>query len=309
VVGIILALIAAGGWGAGAVLTRVGISGVRISIGVLVSLAASLTVIACAAAVLDWPGMEALSPSTLGWFAMTGLVGYPLGRQLNFRSISFIGAARATPIMSSSPLFAILFAVIFTGEIVTIPQIAGALMIVAGLAVVVSSDPAVSGGRANSGGGAGAGNRTGPRITRAQYLGYGFALAAGVAYGLNNVLIKQGLNAYKHPLWGASIALTSGTLMLLFISLPALRNIAADRRRGLLVLLAAGVSSAVGVACSYTALSLAPVSVVSPVTATFPLWTLLGVRLFLARSERVSWLMVIGAALVVAGVSVIAVTK
>jgi drug/metabolite transporter (DMT)-like permease len=266
-------------------------------VGVLVSLAASLAVIACAAVVLDWPGLAVLGSDNLVWFAMTGLVGYPLGRQLNFRSINFIGAARATPIMSSSPLFAILFAVIFTGEQVSLAQIAGALMIVTGLAVVMSSDASPVGVPTVSGSG------------RVKWLGYGFALAAGVAYGLNNVLIKQGLIAFKHPLWGASIALTSGMLVLLVISIPQLINISTDRPRGLLILVLAGVSSAIGVACSYSALNLAPVSVVSPVTATFPLWTLLGVRMFLARNESVTWRMALGAALVVAGVSIIAVNK
>jgi drug/metabolite transporter, DME family len=301
--GIALALIAAAGWGAGAVLTRVGISGVRISVGVLVSLAASLAVIASAAVVLDWPGLGILTPAIAGWFAMTGLVGYPLGRQLNFRSINYIGAARATPIMSSSPLFAILFAVLFTGEVVTLPQAGGALMIVAGLAVVMSSN---SGGR-NIGKAAVAPVK--PGVTREQWLGYGFAIAAGVAYGLNNVLIKQGLKTFEHPLWAASIALTSGTLVLLLISLPYLRNIAAGRQRGLVVLVGAGMASAIGVACSYSALNLAPVSVVSPITATFPLWTLLGVRLFLARDERVTTRMVLGAVLVVLGVGIVAATK
>jgi DME family drug/metabolite transporter len=303
-IGTALALIAAAGWGAGAVLTRVGISGVRISVGVLVSLAASLAVIAAAAAALDWPGIAILTPAIVGWFAMTGLVGYPLGRQLNFRSISYIGAARATPIMSSSPLFAILFAVLFTGEVVTLPQVGGALMIVAGLAVVMSSDGSQKGRRKPD-----AVTLEKSVVTRDQWMGYGFAVAAGVAYGLNNVLIKQGLKTFEHPLWAASIALTSGTLVLLLITSPYLRNIAADRARGLVVLIGAGMASAIGVACSYSALNLAPVSVVSPITATFPLWTLLGVRLFLARDERVTMRMVLGAVLVVAGVSVVAITK
>ncbi len=139
-IGVVLALVASTGWGVGAVLTRLGLAGVRISLGTLVSLAASLLALLLCAFLFNQEGFGLLSWPVAVWFAMTGVVGYPLGRRLNFQAIHHLGAARATPLMSSSPLFAILIAAAFTGEAVTPPLVAGAVMIVAGLALVMSGN-------------------------------------------------------------------------------------------------------------------------------------------------------------------------
>jgi drug/metabolite transporter (DMT)-like permease len=144
---------------------------------------------------------------------------------------------------------------------------------------------------------------------RDQWLGYTFALCAGACYGLNNVLVRQGLVGFKYPLLGATIALTMGTIILLLISTPYLRRARATSGSSLLYLVLAGVTSALGVACSYIALSLAPVVVVSPVTATFPLFTLVTSRLLLGQAERITWRVVLGALLVVGGVAVITVSR
>jgi drug/metabolite transporter (DMT)-like permease len=137
--GVILALTAAAGWGAGAVLTRMGLKDVPISVGTLVSLVASLVMLFGAALFFNQDGFPLLSPQVVAWFAMTGVVGYPLGRRLNFQAIHHVGAARATPVISASPLFAIAIAAVFTGEQVTLPLLAGAIMVVGGIALVVSS--------------------------------------------------------------------------------------------------------------------------------------------------------------------------
>jgi drug/metabolite transporter, DME family len=298
-IGILLGLAGAAGFGANSVLVRAGLPGVRMSVGQLMSLASSLVVVAGAAVFVDWSGVAGINPSTLAWFSMTGLVAFALGRRMDFEGIQRAGAARAAPIVAASPIFAIFFAVVFTAETVTVPLMAGVLLIVGGIAVVISSDPMI--GRGQRG-----------RVTEdglRPWLGYGFALVAGMSYGLNNVLIRQGLRGFPHPLTGASIALASATLLLLLLSWSKLRDNARDRGRGLITLIVAGLASGIGVACSYLALSVAPVSVVSPLLATFPLWTLLGVRFFLARKEKVTWQMMAGAATVVIGVSVIAVTR
>ncbi len=137
-VGVVLALAASGGWGADAVLSRLGLAGLRVSLGTLVSLAASLAALLVAALALNSDGLAALSLPVVGWFAMTGLVNYPLGRRLNYQAIHHLGPARATPIISSAPLFAILFAAVFAGEAVTLPVVIGAVMVVGGIALVAS---------------------------------------------------------------------------------------------------------------------------------------------------------------------------
>jgi drug/metabolite transporter, DME family len=293
-----MALAAAAGFGSGSVLVRAGLPGVRMSIGLLVSLASSLGVVAGAALVLQYQSLASITPATVAWFAMTGLLAFAVGRRMDFEGIKRIGAARGASIVAASPLFAIFFAIVLTGETVSLPQLAGVLMIVGGVTLVMSSDPTISHGQSTD---VAAGGRS--------WWGYCFSLTAGLAYGLNNVLIKLGLRDFHYPLVTAAIAIASGTLVLLLLSSSQLRDNTTDRKKGLLVLVFAGVASGIGVACSYLALDAAPVSVVAPVTASFPLWTILGVRLFLMRHESITRRMVVGAISVVLGVSVVAVMR
>ena len=57
---------------------------------------------------------------------------------MNVTSIRLIGASRATVVISTTPLFATAFAIIFTGESLNFLIAAGTLLIMAGVMVVVS---------------------------------------------------------------------------------------------------------------------------------------------------------------------------
>ena len=73
------------------------------------------------------------------WFSMVGMVSYVLGRGLNYTAIRYIGVGRATPMVASAPLFAVVLAAIFLGERVNFPIAAGTFSIVVGLYLVVKS--------------------------------------------------------------------------------------------------------------------------------------------------------------------------
>jgi drug/metabolite transporter (DMT)-like permease len=73
------------------------------------------------------------------WFSMTGLICYVLGRGLNYAAVRYIGVGRATPMIASAPLFAVIIAVAFTDETINVLIAAGTLSIVFGLYLVVTS--------------------------------------------------------------------------------------------------------------------------------------------------------------------------
>ena len=83
------------------------------------------------------------------------------------------------------------------------------------------------------------------------------------------------------------------------------RDAAPLNRRGVVWFMAVGFCNGAGMLAMYAALARSPVSVVSPLAATYPLFTLALSALFL-REERFGARVLAGVALTVAGVIVLA---
>ena len=64
----------------------------------------------------------------------------------------------------------------------------------------------------------------------------------------------------------------------------------------------AGISSALGVNSLFIGLKLAPVSVASPVANTFPLVTILVIKLFYGKLEKITLQTILGSFLIVSGI-------
>lgn len=137
--GIILAITAGACWGIGSTFARLGLQGIRVSTGVLISMLSSIMLICSLALIIDYDAVLSLTPKEVLWFGLIGVVTYVLGRQFNYMAIRRIGVGRATPIFASAPLFAITIAITFTGESINLPIITGTLFIVVGLYLVITS--------------------------------------------------------------------------------------------------------------------------------------------------------------------------
>lgn len=79
-----------------------------------------------------------------GWMSIIGLagsgaLGLGIGDTLYIRSLRHIGVSRAFPIsMSSFPLFTFVMAVAWLGEKVTLPVVAGTVLVLGGVVLVVA---------------------------------------------------------------------------------------------------------------------------------------------------------------------------
>lgn len=136
--GVILALIASVGFASSAIFTRLAGRGVGVPTGTALSVISSLALAVIPALVLDLPAFAKISIAGFLWIALLAFINYPLARMLNFFAISRIGAARASPLFSSSPLWATLLAVIFLGERPHWIVVVGTLCIVAGAIIIVT---------------------------------------------------------------------------------------------------------------------------------------------------------------------------
>ena len=71
------------------------------------------------------------------WFILAGLITFLGGRFLNFHAISLVGASKASAVVSATPLFAAILAVIFLDENIGVMLGIGTAMIVFGITLVV----------------------------------------------------------------------------------------------------------------------------------------------------------------------------
>ena len=137
---------------------------------------------------------------------------------------------------------------------------------------------------------------------------YLYPIGAAMCYGTSAVLIREGMTAkMAPPLVGATVALFWGTLALLPQTILNMKSFRHTNRKGYALFLLAGVAASMGMMSNFFGLSMAPVVVVTPLTSINPLVTIVLAGVFLKRLEKVTLRIVMGAALVVAGVIVITV--
>ena len=131
-----LALTSAVLWGTIPVLVRKGLSHSNASVAVCLGLLASAPLLLLVFSVHPRPVMQAVAPQAAAWFAAVGIMGSCLGRVFNYLGVARLGAARATPLINSSPLFTTILALVFLREQVTLRILLGVLSIIAGIAVL-----------------------------------------------------------------------------------------------------------------------------------------------------------------------------
>ena len=136
--GVILGLSAALGFGSAAVFARIGLQRMRATTGTLISLIVGTVITMTLAFALNSPEIFALGAAAFLWFLLAGVLQFPLGRLLNFTSVALAGVSRSSPIVGSSPLFATVLAITIGGESITLPILAGTISITSGLALILS---------------------------------------------------------------------------------------------------------------------------------------------------------------------------
>ena len=141
-------------------------------------------------------------------------------------------------------------------------------------------------------------------LTRSHVIGYVLAGAACIAYGASLILAKQVVEDTP-PLLAATLGMTFGLLVLAVISAPDVRRDVGTRKRAWVWAALGGLAAGSGITLMFLAISNAPVVVVAPILAMNPLTAILFSQIFLRGMERITWRVLVGALLVVAGVIII----
>ena len=198
------------------------------------------------------------------------------------------GASRAGILFGMAPLFSALFAVIAFGEPFQLALAIGTLLVVAGGVVL-----ALEGERP------------------ADYRAYGAVLAVTVAAGFglrDNIARAVGEDITADPLAQSTVVMLGGSLLLVA---NLLRRPAPFRRLrdAFLPYASSGVVLAIGQGALFEALDRARVTVVAPLTGTGVLWTVVLAAIFIGRSELIGRRLIVVALLVVAGGTLVGVTR
>ena len=226
---------------------------------------------------------SSLTPVLL--FMLGGCIGQGLGQLTNVIGIQRMGVSRSVPIQSSTPLFSLFFAIIFLGERPAGTVWLGTIFIVAGVSLLSVSEQ--------------------EEKVRFKEFFQGaliYPLVSAIAFGILPIIVNFAFTFQRTPIVGFACAFSAGSLVLLATRpfLPGGGRLQADRRAWAWFLFASCTNTAAAI-MFWTAMSIAPVSTVLPLSRLVPLWVVLWTYLFLGRLERITLRIVCAAGMVVLG--------
>jgi uncharacterized membrane protein len=139
--------------------------------------------------------------------------------------------------------------------------------------------------------------------------GYLASLGAACSYGVSANLAKSIVNNVTEPLVATSFALMFGFITLALIYYKQLVNVVKINKKTFLFLFLAGIAGSTGVGCQYYAMKNAPVFIVAPITGSYPLFAMFFSFIFLRKVEKQNFSTLIGAVMIILGVTLIILSK
>ena len=230
--------------------------------------------------VLVTGGLTQVSMRSVLLFAAAGIIGTVGGRLTRFLAIEKVGASVSSAVGNLTPLIATLFAILLLGERVTVPILAGTIVIVVGTVLLSTT-----------------GQRLGFRPWQIT-----LPLVSATCFGVVAVIRKVGLSEMG-PVLGTAINLTTALIAFSALMLASgHRGIYGCRGRTLLSFIVAGAAENTGVFLTIVALTYGAVSVVTPLTASTPIFVILLSPFLLKGVEILTARVVVGTVLIVLGV-------
>jgi drug/metabolite transporter (DMT)-like permease len=276
---IVLALLSTLGFGGGFVLTQFGLRWIPPRLGAAFSIPTSTLLFWCAAPFFVTPRSADAEAAIL--FACIGLLFPGTVALLNFESNRLMGPNIAGALGGIAPVFAVLLAVALLGETLSVARVIALAAIVAGVALTYC-------GRGKD------------WSHRSVWL-LALPLTASAVRGLVQPIIKLGLARWPNPIAAVVIGYTVSSAILMIAARRRRMSSPTFDRRGAAWFAAVGICNGLAVLAMYAALGIGPVTVVSPLIASYPLVTLLLSRLLL-KDEPVGTLLIGGIAVTVGGV-------
>lgn len=240
-------------------------------------------------AVFMTAGIPAVAFVAVIAICITGIL-QPIMRHCHYTGIHKIGTSRAVTLRNTYPILTVTVGILVLGEPVTALGLIGTALVIAGIIL------------------------TSWRIDqhlpsfRWVYLLYPMAtvLITGVVHPLRRYALVQ---SHEPLFFTALIGPVSLLSFAVYYALPICGEKLVWDRRAFWPLLLSGIFETLAVLFMLLAFSQGPVVIVSPITATAPIWTTILAAIFLREIERFSLASVIGTICVVGGVIAISLVK
>lgn len=294
--GVLLGLATGALFATGAVLARVGQRHRSGDDGLLMTVlvnVVALGLLSLTVTVPEW------STSGVVALAVGGLFGSFLGRYSNLRGVRLVGATRTSAFMTGTPLVAAVAGYLMLGEDIEPVDAVGGLVVIAGLLALV---------RARATPTAMVDGVAAPADARTRRIGFLFAAAAPVFFGLSFVIKKWGLIRFDQTVLGAFIGAFTAFLVIVLIDMSAgrmSRRIAENFRQVPWWFVAAGVAMSGALLTQFAAFTYLDAWLVGVLQGTQGIWALLLGWIFIRDEERIDGWVVASVLLVAAGVALI----
>lgn len=207
-----------------------------------------------------WPDVNA---TVVAWFALGGFLTIFVGRVFLYASIQHLGAVKASAVKRLNPFFSVLLGVLILGETISLPMLAGMLLIVLSFAVLVRQAVFFTGKESL---------RVGKQsaFDRFLNLGYLYGPVSALAYAAGYVARKQGMMVLADSALGTMIGALTGIIFFVITS-GFINSYRDDLRKTFTVFnkwfLMAGCLSTFGQIAYFTALNYIGISKIALITS------------------------------------------
>ena len=271
------------GWAADSVLVRFGLRKSNIFAAMLVSYVVSVTCMWTYLAATT--SLSFLTSPAMIYYLISGCIQPLFARALFYEGITRMGVARAGPLRGIEPLFATAIAIVIFREQPGWLVFFGTILIVASLWLI-------------------SGRREGDKKWR--LLDAIFPIGAALISAVSQSLRKQALKIIPDPFVAVAVVTTVSLILLLgFVFATKRTEQLKMHREGFRFFLCASLIATTAQVANFIALGRGEISVIIPLLNTTPLFTVFFSAVFLRAVETINARIVLGAALMVAGVVLI----
>ena len=226
--------------------------------------------------------LAAFRTHAIWYFAIGGLFASGLGRWLVYVSIDRLGVARSIPVVSATPMFASILAVLIVGEHWTLGAFFGTVCIVSGVIII---------------------SRTHEQKAEWRRRDFIFPLLAALSFALSASVRKLGFFIDNLPLMASCVNATTGLVLAIgmIYGQGGPRKVLPMSRSVFWWFVAAGIGNTTGMLANFYALSAGDIVIVEPLISTNPVLTVVLTAIFLRDVETVNLRVCVGVAFTFVG--------
>ena len=241
--------------------------------------------------------------------SLSGIMHFVWGRYCNYRATRAIGTNLVAPIQQINLIFTLLLAIVILGETLTPLRALGIALVLLGPTFTLRERKPARKAETmqNSERAAGLSIAGHPAFRPSYAEGYFWALMSATGYGLSPILVRIGLEGkgLAVSVAGNLVASLAAVAVMAVFLLPRLRHALAVGREPAKWFTLSGILVAISQLFLYMAMSIAPVTVVSPINRLSILFRLYFSRLLNPKHEVFGGKVVLGTVVSLAGAVVL----